>query len=231
MSIPCYLALTAAEFAGASQLPEKIAWMACHFSCYGTGLSNLPEDLPEGSVIILNDRTPPDKHDPQRILEQMQQIVEIYKPDGILLDFQRNGIALNGQVADVLVKELPCCVGVTAEYARDLKCPVFLEPPPLHVPLSQYIAPWGEREIWLELAPETRNYTVTKEGCTIESTENTPLPQPFFTEETLYCRYHTALLEDAAVFTLQRTREDMEALIAKTPQIKRGIGLYQQLYI
>ena len=76
MPIPCYLALTAAEFANANQLPEKIAWMACHFSCYGTGLSNFPEDLPGGSVIILNDRTPPDKHDPQRILEQLQQLVE-----------------------------------------------------------------------------------------------------------------------------------------------------------
>lgn len=229
MSIPCYLALTAAEFAHANQLPEKIAWMACHFSCYGTGLSNLPEDLPGGSVIILNDRTPPHKHDPQRILAQFLQLAETLKPDGVLLDFQRSGIALNRQVAEVLVKELVCPVGVTAEYARDLECPVFLEPPPLHVAPAQHFACWEGREIWLEFAPETKKYTVTEDGCTIENAEHSPLPEPIFTEESLFCRYHTELLDDAAVFTLQRTKADLEALISNNPQISRAIGLYQQL--
>lgn len=228
MPIPCYLALTGAEFANSLPLPKKLAWMACHFSCYGTGLSNLPGRLPEGSMIILNDRTPPHRHDPQRILEQLQAVVEVCKPDGFLLDFQSSGIALNHQIAQMLVTALPCPVAVTAEYAADLQCPVFLEPPPLHLPVSEHIAPWTDREIWLELAVETATYTITAQGCQIDATENQPLSEPNFTEDSLFCRYHTALFEDRAVFTLQRTRNELEALLSHPLPIARAIGLYQQ---
>ena len=48
MAIGRYFAMTAAEIRGCSALPAGIAWMACHFSPYGTGLSNLPPELPEG---------------------------------------------------------------------------------------------------------------------------------------------------------------------------------------
>ena len=228
MPIPCYLALTGAEFANIRSLPERIAWMACHFSCYGTGLSNLPKVLPKGSVIILNDRMPPDRHDPQRILEQLQALSELCKPDGFLLDLQRSGISLNRQIAQILTEQLPCPVAVTAEYATDLHCPVFLEPPPLHVPLAEHLAPWEGRDIWLELAIETAKYTVTAQGCQIEPEEDQPLPQPFFTEDSLFCRYHTELLEDKAVFTLQRTQKELEALLAHPTGIACAIGLYQQ---
>ena len=229
MPIPCYLALTAAEFAKADPLPEKIAWMACHFSCYGTGLSNLPERLPEGSMIILNDRMPPDRHDPKRITAQLLELMTDLKPDGLLFDFQRSGIDLNRQLARELAEALPCPVGVTAEYAKDSGCAVFLEPPPLHMALGDYIAPWNEQEIWLEIAPQTFTYTVTEEGCAIAEQENAPLPEPVFAEENLFCRYHTELLDDAAIFTLQRTREDLYALLENATGITRAVGLYQQL--
>ena len=229
MPIPCYLALTAAEFANATPLPEKIAWMACHFSCYSTGLSNLPEYLPEGSMLILNDRMPPDRHDPKQITQQLLALVEDLKPDALLLDFQRSGITLNQTLAQALCEALPCPVGVTAEYAKDSGCAVFLEPPPLHIPLADHIAPWADRRIWLELAPQTHSYTVTETGCTISEAENDMLPEPVFVEETLCCRYHTELLEDAAVFTLQRTIEDLYALVKEGCGITRAVGLYQQL--
>lgn len=229
MPIPCYLALTAAEFAKTDLLPEKIAWMACHFSCYGTGLSNLPESLPEGSMIILNDRTPPDRHDPGRILAQLSELAEKLQPDGFLLDLQRSDMALNRQIAQVLAEGLPCPVGVTAEYAKDLDCAVFLEPPPLHMALTDHIAPWTGREIWLEAATETRHYRITQTGCTMEDAENTPLPEPVFGEAAAFSRYHTELLEDAAVFTLQRAKEDLDALLAQAQGITRAVGLYQQL--
>lgn len=230
MPIPCYLALTAAEFANTAQLPEKIAWMACHFSCYGTGLSNLPNTLPEGSMIILNDRTPADRHDPQRILAQLIQLAERLKPDGFLLDFQRRGMELNRQIAQTLVNGLSCPVGVTAHYAEDLSCPVFLDPPPLHMALTDHSAHWAGREIWLEAALETRRYTVTTEGCNIQDKENEQLEEPAFTEESLFCRYHMDLLEDAAVFTLQRTKEDLNMLLEQAGGITRAVGLYQQLW-
>lgn len=229
MPIPCYLAMTAAEFLNTDRLPEKIAWMACHYSCYGTGLANLPVELPEGSMIIFNDRTPPDKHDPRRILAQLTELAEALKPDGFLLDFQRSGMALNRQITQTLAEGLPCPVGVTAEYAKDLDCAVFLAPPPLHMALADHIAPWTGREIWLEAALETHTYTITEEGCKIEVRENAPLPEPVFTEDTLFCRYHTELLEDAAIFTLQRTKDDLDALLTHASGITRSMGLYQQL--
>ena len=229
MPIPCYLALTAAEFANIDHLPEKIAWMACHFSCYGTGLSNLPEGLPEGSMVILNDRMPPDRHDPKRIAAQLLELAEAVKPDALLLDFQRRGIDLNRQLAQELSQVLPCPVGVTAEYAKDSGCAVFLEPPPLHMSIADHIAPWVGQEIWLELAPEIRKYTITAEGCTLTDLENAPLPEPVFVEENLFCRYHTEVLDDAAIFTLQRTREDLNAILEKAAGITRAVGLYQQL--
>ena len=46
MAITPFLAMTAAEFRKKEDLPDKIAWMACHFSPYGLGLSNLPQRLP-----------------------------------------------------------------------------------------------------------------------------------------------------------------------------------------
>ena len=79
MVLPLYLAMTAAEMYAVSSLPEKVAWMACHFSCYGTQLSNCPDSLPEGSMLIVNDRTPPAKHDPQRIIQQLTQLIEELK--------------------------------------------------------------------------------------------------------------------------------------------------------
>ena len=76
MTLPMHLAMTAAELACCDSLPSHPAWMACHFSPYGTGLSNLPEHLPEGALLILNDRTPVFGHDPQVICAQLHQIYE-----------------------------------------------------------------------------------------------------------------------------------------------------------
>ena len=88
MALPLYLALTAAEFQNCSSLPEHAAWMACHYSPYGLGLSNIPKDLPQGSMLILNDRTPPCRHDPELIARQLGEIAERFQCGGVLLDFQ-----------------------------------------------------------------------------------------------------------------------------------------------
>ena len=74
MPIPCYIAMTGAEFLHTDRFPDKIAWMACHYACYATGLSNLPKDLPEGALIIVNDRTPPFEQDAAFIAEQLLQL-------------------------------------------------------------------------------------------------------------------------------------------------------------
>ena len=66
MAIAPFLAMTGAEMRNNSVLPDKIAWMACHFSPYGTGLSNLPKNLPAGSLLMVDDITPPHGHDPHQ---------------------------------------------------------------------------------------------------------------------------------------------------------------------
>ncbi len=229
MPIPCYLALTGAEFANIRPLPTHCAWMACHYDCYTTGLSNLPQSLPPNSMIIVNDRIPPDRHDPQRILAQLQALVETLRPDSILLDFQRPDMPLNKSVAQVLTRGLACPVGVTAIYGKALDCPVFLEPVPLHIPLESYIAPWAGRRLWLEIAKETRRYTVTAQGCVQEAEDDVPLDCPVFSDEQLFCHYHTKITNQSAVFTLQRTDQDLDAMLHHAAGIEKAVGLYQQL--
>ncbi len=229
MAIPCYLALTAAEFSCADPLPEKIAWMACHFSCYSTGLSNLPPPLPAGSMIILNDRTPLHYHDPQQILEQLTQLFETQKTDSFLLDFQRPPTPLGLEIAALLQEKLPCPVGITPAYAGSLSCPVFLEPPPLHTPLAEYLAPWAGRQIWLETVPETGRYRVDKDRCNVQSIPNEPLDSPYFIDEALYTAYHMSAEQDWVDFILQRGKPEWEQIASagEALGITRLIGLYQ----
>ena len=91
MAIRPFLAMTAAEIRGTETLPPKTAWMACHFSPYSTGLSNLPKDLPPGSMVILDDITPIHGHDAEAIAAQLRPRLEEMECSGVLLDFQRPG--------------------------------------------------------------------------------------------------------------------------------------------
>jgi hypothetical protein len=137
MALPLYLALTAGEFQNCSPLPEHTAWMACHYSPYGLGLSNSPRQLPEGAMLILNDRTPPLGHDPDIILHQLQDLEAAIHYKYILLDFQRPDSPENAAVAKALTSALSCHVGVSELYAQELECPVFLPPVPPHIPLRE----------------------------------------------------------------------------------------------
>lgn len=228
MPIPCYLAMTSGEFFQAEQLPDKIAWMACHYSCYGTALSNCPAQLPEGSLIILNDRTPPCGHDASLILQQLQQLLEAFHPFGFLLDFQRPDYPENLAVAKAAVT-LPCPVAVSELYANELSCPVFLPPPSVNTPLHKYLAPWKGRNIWLEVALQTEVFTVTEEGCTAAPGSDSPLPEPVFEEPDLFCQYHWMLQDAQAVFTLQRSKKEIDTLLHKAEGVNLAVGLYQQL--
>lgn len=231
MEIPRFLAMTGAEFAFCPEKPAHIAWMACHFSPYSTGLSNLPPTLPQGSMLILNDRIPICGHDPEQIARALQDTVEALQCDSILLDFQRENEPATAHLVQYLLKSLPCPVAVSDLYAGDLDCPVFLPPAPLDEPLARYIAPWSGREIWLEAALDALQLTVTEKGCT-----SLPLPyapptgQPF-RDESLCCTYAFTLADTAAIFNLWRTPEDLTALLEQAGEmgVTRAIGLYQQL--
>ena len=57
MGISHYLAMTDGEIANADEIPKHLAYMACHFSPYTTGITQPPQ-LPPQAMLILNDRIP-----------------------------------------------------------------------------------------------------------------------------------------------------------------------------
>ena len=232
MALPMYLAMTAAEISACGALPPQLAFMACHFSPYGTGLSNFPEALPKNSMLILNDRTPVLGHDPQLIAAQLTELAEQWQISSVLLDFQRPEQPRTAAIAGAVLDALTCPVGITEYYAKDLYCPVFLSPPPLHQPLEVYLAPWAGRELWLEAALDSEVITVTEAGSHCAA-GYPPSSQYFpFTDERLHCRYHTQVSEEQIRFTLQRTPEDLAGLLQQAQElgIARAIGLYQELH-
>ena len=230
MAIAPFLAMTAAETRNHSVLPPKIAWMACHFSPYGLGLSNLPQRLPPHALLLLDDITPIREHDPQRITEQLLNCLESLNCHGVLLDFQRPDVPETAVLVNHLTQTLPCPVIVSESYACELSCPVFLPPVPPSVALEEYISPWEGRSIWMEIGLTGELLTLTEQGC-----ETVPLPFPNeasegFPEKALHCHYRIETNEKSARFTLWRTEKDLAALLeeAEGLGISGAVGLYQE---
>ena len=225
-----YLALTAGELQRNTE-EGKLAYMACHFSLYTTGLSNLPEVLSPGSMLILNDQIPISGHDPHRIIDQLKEAIEKFSCDSLLLDFQRPGNEETSQLCSLLSTELNCPLGISHHYADDLECAVFLPPPPLDIPLEKYLKPWKNRKIWLEAALEAAEFIITADGCKVTSLPYEHFQEETFIEEILHCRYRCEVDSKKIRFQLYRTIDQLEALLkeASTFGIEKSIGLYQQL--
>ena len=231
MAITPFLAMTAAEMGNVSDFPPNIAWMACHFSPYGLGLSNLPQRLPPHSLILLDDITPIQNHNSEIIADQLRSLEETLRCSGILLDFQRGYTQEMAALVNHLTQALPCPVIVSEIYAKELTCPVFLPPVPLSVPLEEYIAPWNGREIWLEISLTGEALTLSGSGCL-----RVPFPCPDnrfsgFTDETLHCHYIMEANEKSARFTLWRTVDDFMQFMEDGHKlgITGFVGLYQEL--
>lgn len=229
MTLPIYLAMTKAELGRCSTLPPHCAYMACHFSPYGTGLSDLPIELPKESLLIINDRIPVSGHDPKQILTDLTALLEECSVSAILLDLQRKNCEQTKDIVQAIVENLPLPTGVSEYYARDLQCPVFVGAPPLHKPLSEHLKPWTGRELWLDVAMIASRYTVRPSGCTQEECSCTTEPLPL-QDQKLHCHYRIQKEPDAITFTLQRTGQDLQALIAEseTLGVTKVIGLYQE---
>jgi hypothetical protein len=232
MGISRYLAMTAAELETFSP-PEGwfSAFMACHFSPYTTGLSNIPSTLLPGSMLLVNDRTPIHGHDPQRIAGQLLDAFEKLKFDSLLLDLERPNIDAYRELCHALAQRLPCPFGVSSEYARGLDCAVFLPPAPLDSTLESYIAPWKGREIWLDIAPQAACVTITESGSSSWTLPFSPPPENAFCDEALHCRYRAELQADAVLFHLWRDPPQIKKLIghAQDLGVSKCIGLYQEL--
>lgn len=224
-----YLAMTAAEMMHQETLPENPAWMGCHFSPYGTGLSNLPDALPQGAMLIINDRTPIHGHNPSCICAQTEELVAQFQCSSVLLDFQRPESPETAKVAEALVQCLSCPVAVSQWYAKELDCPVFLSAPPLWTPLEAHLAPWAGRTIFLEAALESAQIPVTYEGASYNPIPLTQADFPHW-DEALCCHYQIQTQEDRILFTLTRTPEDFSKVLAKAEAlgVTQMVGLYQQ---
>lgn len=231
MALERYLAMTAAEFSAAERLPARVAWMGCHFSPYGPGLSNLPETLPAGSVILVDDWNPMSGHDAGVIARQLKDLCTRLSPRGILLDLQRPPCPETQALTDSLTAELPCPVAVTEPYAAGRSCPVFLSPPPPHRPLGEVLAPWEGRQLWLDGALMSQCATVTEAGCSVRDTE--PLPPEAYPhlDSRLHCRYGIRTEPDRITFFLRRDRPLLETLLEEADRLGvcLSLGLYQEL--
>lgn len=230
MAIAPFLAMTGAEICRNPQIPDKVAWMACHFSPYGLGLSNLPKKLPPGSLLMVDDITPIGKHDPGIILDQLCACAETLKCSGILLDFQREGIEETAMLVQGLSQDLPCPVGVSSYYADACTCAVCVPPVPLSTPPEEYFKSWNGREIWLELTTEGESITITEEGASFHSLPCPVIPEQEFRDDMLFCHYHILPEEREIKFLLRRTEEDLNDLLKQSVQhgVTAAIGLYQE---
>lgn len=227
MMIAQFLAMTSAEFDAAPSLPEKVAWMACHFSPYGIGLSNLPTRLPEGSLLILNDRTPMAGQEPDRILHQLRQCIDRFRCSGVLLDWQRTQDPRLKELTALLQKELPCPVAAPPEMgAAD---PVFIPPIPPDRNPEEYLSHWDGRTIWLETALDGTELLLTEQSA-VYTSRHSAVDLPL-ADEALCCHYRIRQEQDGVRFTLGRTEADLEALLNRAAKcgVVQAVGLYQEL--
>lgn len=229
MAIGRFLAMTAAEMASASSLPPHPAWMACHFSPYSTGLTNLPAKLPPESLLILNDRTPIHGHEPERILRELEQVLQRFRCPGLLLDFQNPATPESLALTSYLARHLNIPLAAPPEYAQDCKA-VFLPPVPTDVTVPDYLKKWERQEIWLEAALEGQNIILTPDGAVYQPNRCQDF-EHIHQEPKLHCHYSIEDTPQGIVFHTWRTKEDLKQLLAEAEAlgVTRSIGLYQEL--
>ena len=232
MAMDVFLAMTAAEIYGKRNLPANLGWMACHFSPYGTGLSNLPKQLPASSLLIVDDITPIHCHDPQHILDQLADCAERFRCRGILLDFQRPGIEETSALVEFLAQALPYPLAVSSVYANAAPCAVCLPPVPPSEPPEDWFSPWSGRELWLELSSEGEEITVGEQGSNVIPVPFPTESDPEFHEGSLCCHYSIVEEADKIKFLLRRTKEDLSDLLtnAESFGVTTAVGLYQEFH-
>ena len=231
MEIPLFLAMTAAEFRIAAEIPAHPAWMACHFSAYGTGISNLPRELPAGAMLMLNDRTPICGHDPEDVAKPLCDTAQRLECDSIVLDFQREGQEELTDVIRAVLDRAHCPVGVSAPYAEGFDCPVLVPPIDPHISPQEALAPWEGRELWLELSTEGTQIAVTEAGSRYTPLTHYLPGEGAHYEPLLHCHYEIIVEENRIFFNLGRTEEDRETLqnAVKALGVTRTVALWQEV--
>ena len=223
--------MTAAELQNCRSLPPKSAYMACHFSSYGSGISNAPSALPAGSMLILNDRIPICGHDPELVASQLEMLTQENKCRYVLLDLQRPFDPQALAVCRCCLEQISCPVGISHLYAGEFSCPVFLPPVPPDQPLEQHLAPWKGRELWLEIATDSSQLTLTADGCQVQDALPRLSADGCFCDDALLCQYRQRTETDRITVDLWRSPQQIAELIhrAKEHGVQVFAGLYQQL--
>ena len=231
MVLPLYLALTAAEISAFSTIDFPFAYMACHFSPYTEGISNIPDFLPSGSLLILNDRLPCQGHSADLVAGQLADAAAQLNCESILLDFQRPAEPESQSMVRKITSTLSCPVAVTEGFAKELSCPVFLSPAPLHLPLADYLLPWKGREIWLEAALCQEEILMTEKGMAHNPIFPTAQLDGGFYDEDLLCCYRAQISKDSIRFTLFDTPESLNQKLELAAKlgVSRAVGLWQEL--
>lgn len=229
MAIAQYLAMTAAEMARTAPLPRYAAWMACHFSPYSTGLTNLPPKLRQGSLLILNDRTPIHCHDPERVCQELKTVLHRFDCVGLLVDFQNPVCPEAKALAAYLGAHLEAPMGIGPDYGVE-GAAVFLPPVPTDVTAEEYLKKWAGREIWLEAALEGQNITLTPEGAVYSPNRRRDFDH-VHEEQTLHCHYSIEDTPQGITFHTWRTPEDLNQVLqeAEHQGVTRSVGLFQEL--
>ena len=232
MGLPLYLAMTGAEMRSTSQIPPHFAYMACHFSPYGEGITNIPETLPEKSMLILNDRMPCQGHSPNLTAQQLREAADRLNCESVLLDFVHPPDSESEVMVHAILETLVCPVAVSAGHAERLHCPVFLPPCPLHITMEEYLTPWKGREIWLEAALCQESLRITQSGADcIPQFPPEGLEEGFY-DEALCCHYRIGASHDRIAFTLFDTGASLKKKLeqAQTLGVSRAVGLWLELH-
>lgn len=230
MATALYLAMKKEEFVPMMSPSVKSGWLDCCFSPLNSGLEQLPSSLPPNSLLILTDRLPFQTHDSELIVQHLSRTVTDLDCAAVLLDFEQPSVPELLSLATYLSSTLPCPVVVSDLYAKDMDCPVFLPPCPHHIPLAEYIRPWTDREIWLDLARDAETITITTSGSAAKPTpwyDSSPLEHA---DHKLHCHYCIRIASDCVNFLLRRTNDDMNAILREAERlgIRNCVALYQE---
>lgn len=224
MKTMLYLAMTAQELTLFSN-PALSAYMACHFSPYDPGLTNLPESITADSMVILNDRIPFLHHDCRLIASQLASL----PCESLLLDLQNTEPEQAKELITSVLSVVSVPVAVSEQYAVDCPCAVFLSTVDAdRDPLASLNA-WSGRDIWLDMSPGCVCYRIDSHGS--RRTREKIFPDsPIHADPNLPCHYGITLTEAEAIFYIYRTWEDIARIMdqGKKMGISRCIGLHQE---
>lgn len=223
MAIPRILAMTAEEIRHTAPTPQNAAYFGCCFSADGS--IRLPDHLPSGGGLILDDRIPIPDTDHSVLAGKLKAL----NPKFVILDLQRQPNIAAEKLIRALT-ELPCPIALPPPYANGRRDPVLLPPLPPHTPVEEHLSPWLDREIWLELALDATQITVTAGGSTVASFTHAISRTDPHRDSMLHCHYKITRQPDAIVFYCYRTREDVEALLRSPlpPNVTHTVALFQE---